>query len=425
MAYPTDPTDTPEPPPIRPVPSRYGTAVTGEERFGRPALEAEFDAAMTQGNGARLLGLRRIGKSTEALACIERLAARPGLHLVSLDAQGITSEAKLLLDILAALPSQGLRERVTRLIGAENAIAHGVREALQKFTGMPADIEAYFVPIALAAERAFEAQDGLVLVIDEFPWLCRSILESDPAKGRSRVDVLLATLRRWRAKGVRMMLLGSIGMAALGRQHGLDLNHLNDLQMLEVPPLTPDEAADLVAALVQGEHVSGWSDDHTRQLLDECLALYPAIVQKAFQQLSLGHRAVPLAQLPDIFADKVRPDLETAFFAQFDRRLKAYRSLPAPMPALLERLLKQVLGHAIRQALHTPSHETAHAVEYPALQAAEATHHTDPADLGDALAILREDGFLSLRAPRRAPQAWRPASSLVLAWWEQRRGGGR
>lgn len=408
---------------IRPIRTRYGTAVTGEERFGRPALEAEFDAAMTQGSGARLLGLRRIGKSTEALACLARLAATPSVHLVNLDAQGMTSEAKLLLDILAALPRDGLRERVTRLIGSESAIAHGVREALQKFTGVSADIEAYFVPIARAVEQAFEAQDGLVLVIDEFPWLCRSILESDPARGRSRVDVLLAILRRWRVKGVRMMLLGSIGMAALGRQHGLDLNHLNDLQMLEVPPLTPEEAAELVAALVEGEQISGWSEEHTQQLLEECLALYPAIVQKAFQQLTLKRQAVSLARLPDIFASKVRPDLETAFFEQFDRRLKAYDSLPAPMPALLRRLLKQVLDNALEQGFNAPAHEALQTVEFPALQVAETTHGTDAADLGDALAILREDGYLSLRAPRRAPQQWRPASSLVLAWWEQRRGG--
>ncbi len=88
---------------------------------------------------------------------------------------------------------------------------------------------AYFGPIMAAVENAISQNDRVVLVIDEFPWLCRSILQGDVAKGAARVDVLLAALRRWRNKGVRMLLMGSIGMVALGRQYGLDLSHLNDL----------------------------------------------------------------------------------------------------------------------------------------------------------------------------------------------------
>lgn len=394
-----------------PIPPFIGTNVTGEQRYSRPELEAEFDSAMTHSNGARLFGLRRIGKSTEALACVERLSgANPAPLLVQLDAQGCTSETKLLLDFLKALPEKTLLDRLTQAVGSDSTIAQGVREALKKLSGAPADVQAYFPQIMHAVESAVEEKDGIVLVIDEFPWLCRSILESDAQNGRSRVDVLLAALRRWRAKGVKMLLLGSIGMAALGRQYRLDLNHLNDLQWLDAPPLIREQAEDMVQALAAGGAVQNWTAEHSRQMLDECIALYPAIIQDAFRQLSLGKQAIRIERLPDHFAERIRPDLNAAFFTQFDRRLQLYRRLDEPMPKLLSDLLEAVLRR--------PNHQQTD----PELRGAFAS--IDQVDLGDALSILREDGFLSLRAPRLAPQEWRAASGLVTAWWQQRYGGG-
>ena len=99
------------------------------------------------------------------------------------------------------------------------------------------------------------------------------------------------------------------------------------------------------------------------------------------------------------------------FFAQFDRRHKFYSELPDPMPGLLPKLLATVLKCG------EPG------IAYPDLR--ETAAEVEDADLGDALAILREDGFLTLRAPRNQPQQWRAASGLVAAWWAQRRGGGR
>lgn len=399
---------------IMEIPPRFGTTVTGKSRFARPELEAELDNRMRSGNGARMFGLRRIGKSTEAMAYRDRAAsASPAPILIELDAQGFTSEAQLLLDILQALPIKGWRERITTAIAGNNAIAQVARDVLQKVVGRNAttDIQAYFLPIMQSIESVISSDDAIVIIIDEFPWLCRSILEADPTGGRGRVDVLLAVLRRWRNKGVRMLLLGSIGMTALGRLHRLDLNHLNDIAPFDVPPLTRDQAEAMVQALALGGVVQAWTAAHTCAMLDETVALYPAIIQQAFQTLSIGQHAAQLGNIAEIFADKIRPDLDAGFYAQFDTRLKHYRELPAPLPALLHLLLPAVMDQAGQSQ------------PYPALRNAASTASTDDADLGDALAILREDGFLRLRAPRNAPQQWLAASSLVSAWWTQRRGG--
>lgn len=73
-----------------------GMAVHGGQRFPRPALEAEFDSAMTRSNGGTLFRLRRIGKSSEAMACAQRLQ-HMGYKVIAEDVQGLNSFLKISL----------------------------------------------------------------------------------------------------------------------------------------------------------------------------------------------------------------------------------------------------------------------------------------------------------------------------------------
>jgi hypothetical protein len=207
--------------------------------------------------------------------------------------------------------------------------------------------------------------------------------------------------------------MGSIGMVALGRQYGLDLSHLNDLGPLNVPPFEADEAKALVDALAKGGRIAGWTEAHTAALLEETVAFYPAMLQKGFEQASLGGRAASIKRFPDLFAEKVRPDFDDTYYQQFDKRLKLYHGLPEPLPGVLEGVLRAVMkagGPVARDTLH---------------EALAQGGAVSDADLGDALNILREDGFLAVRAQRDGSQQWRVASDLMRAWWNQRRGGSR
>lgn len=399
-------------PPSRP---RFGTAVEGEARFPRPTLEAEFDHLMAHTNGTRIFGLRRTGKSTEGRALCDRLGRTdPEALVIYIDAQGMESEASLLVELLKSLPerAKGWHGRFFEFLAADQGISHVTREALKKFTGASADIQAYFGPITQLLERALQPEDRVTLVIDEFPWLCRSILEHDQERGRARVDLLLASLRRLRDRRLRMVLMGSIGMTALLREHQVYTEHLNDLHLLEIPPLAPEEAQAFLAWLVAGHGIQGWTEAHTQGCLDESGVFYPSVLHIAFLQLTVGGRAAALPNIPDIFADKVRPDFDATLYAQFDRRLAHYRGLPEPLPRLTPALLGQVLN--------APG-QTATLAELRGLLPSDA----DDSDLRDALSILREDGFLSLRVPRNQPEQWRAASPLVLSWWRQGHGGSR
>jgi hypothetical protein len=415
------------------VEPHYGSTVRGRQRFSRPEIGAEFDSVLLGGNGAKLFGLRRMGKSTEAVACAERLRTQ-GLTVVEIDTQGLVSEADLLMRLFASLPAKGWGDRVLQAIGGDGNIAAVAREALrqQNREGL-GDVNAYFNTIAVAIERALAAgpaaadnaaQGRILLFVDELPWLCRRILEGDEAKGRQRIDQLFAALRRWRDSGMGMLLIGSIGLVGLGREYRLDMNHLNDLTTLSVPPLgTADEAAAFVNALAAGGQTRGWSPVHTQAVLDESAAYYPAMLQKAFQVLTIGGAAAALERIADLFADKVRPELDKTFFEQFDRRIKLYRAIGEPLAKTIPLICEVVLAAAapisrdeIRRHIGAdlPPSLDEPTAENPPL---------DEADLGDALEMLREDGFIDVRVARDGSQLWRAASPLVRAWRIRRRGG--
>jgi hypothetical protein len=207
------------------------------------------------------------------------------------------------------------------------------------------------------------------------------------------------------------VLMGSIGLVGLAREYKLDLTHLNDLKPLSVPPLQRDESIRFVHALVRGGNVLEWTEAHTAALLDESAAFYPSMIQWGFQELTVCGKAARLDRIPELFAEKIRPDLDASFYQQFDRRMQRYKALDEPLPGLLQTLLTRVMS-------------SAEPVPRDALTDGLAAQITD-ADLGDALSILREDGFLRVREDRNSAQLWRPDSDLVRGWWRHRRGATR
>ncbi len=103
----------------------------------------------------------------------------------------------------------------------------------------------------------------------------------------------------------------------------------------------------MVDALAKGGRIAGWTEAHTAALLEETVAFYPAMLQKGFEQASLGGRAASIERFPDLFAEKVRPDFDDTYYQQFDKRLKLYRDLPEPLPGLLEGVLLAVMRAAV------------------------------------------------------------------------------
>ncbi len=392
----------------------YGNAVSGSQRFPRPDREADMLRKLTHTAGIRMFGLRRIGKSTMTLFAQEAMA-REGYAVVKVDAQGMRSLDGLLFGVFSGLPKQGnsLLGRITQWAGSDKGLPQALRTVLPKLlTGIGSDpgeaasITHYWPTISAQIVQALR-EDGtrMLLTIDELPYLLEKMLD-DEKQGAQQVNGLLASLREWRAAGMKMVLTGSIGMAGLARQHGFSTDHINDLSDFALPELSEAEASSFVAAATAGKSGGRWTEAHTAALLREAGVLYPCFLVKGLLAIDLASPPPPEA-FGEIFATRVRPELHDSFLSQFNRRFKQYRKLPGDA-------LRQGIVPILQQVMRAKSGSSGQ----PALVAAVAAPF-DAMDAADFLAILQEDGFLQYSVTADEGREWAPASRLVTLWWKQ------
>lgn len=369
----------------------YGGAVSGSQRFSRPALEERLHRTMRSSNGVKMFGLRRIGKSTLKLCVIERLT-RDNVPYAIFDGQGLNSLSDFMFQWLSAIPQQHrFIDKALALVGATPAKT--IFEAWSKNTPVEeATLEAYWHLVANAISRAGQEKPLPVLIVDEFSMFMQNLVGKH---GADKANRLLASMREWRGAGVKMLLTGSIGMKRLSREHGLNDEHLNDLQPFNVPELLEDEARVFIQS---APHATSWTEAHTNEVIKQSGVLYPCFLVKGL--LELGTASPPQPQdFAAIFAERVRPHLHADFFNQFDRRLKAYKGIAdSQLQALILPVLKAVMtadGPCTSRRLPE----------------ADATARKE------VMEILVEDGFIDFTEDASFERHWKPASRLAKIWW--------
>lgn len=185
----------------------FGSAVEGEQRFPRPKLEEKLLRLLQNSNGIGMFGLRRTGKSTLTRFAEDAMRDR-GYSVVTVDAQGFRALDHLLFDMLRALPKErGVAQRLLNWASGSGAVPTALREALNlALQGVgPRDkrttetITSYWQAIADQIAQSLRADRAdVLLTIDEFPFMCKGIIDSDGAvSGRATVNQLLAALRLW------------------------------------------------------------------------------------------------------------------------------------------------------------------------------------------------------------------------------------
>ncbi|NQZ10066.1 MAG: hypothetical protein HRT35_23185 [Algicola sp.] len=389
----------------------FGGAVSGDQFWPRPEIVDNLVNTIKDGESVSLFGLRRIGKSSamaEAARIISQGKDANKYTIVEIDAQDYNALDKLLTEILVAVPSDSnlFTSLKKRLIGNRmfpEAVKKGL-ELILNMGGSDADFSKslpnYWGPVCAEIIKAIEESGTqLILMIDEFPYMCKNLLAKEG--GRDFVDNLLATFRNWRQGPVTMVMSGSIGMQFLIREHQLEFLHFNDCFAVDIPPLASRaEAKAMLDALVQSTEVDNWLEETSETLLDEVTVYYPSFLQHAFSRLKAANvRSRP--QIEEHFAEHIRPAWDSTFFDQFDIRLKVYDEV---LRDLSRAVFAQMADdkHVLRDDL------------------AAAITTTQQEQLTEALKILKEDGFLSRRAARDGSESWRFCSPLVETWWQQR-----
>lgn len=372
----------------------YGTAVSGDQCFGRPDLEARLLRQLESTNGVKMFGLRRIGKSTLTKYVIAQLE-KDGRPYAFFDGQGLNSLSDFLTRWLHAMPQQvNLFDKALAVVG--NSPAKGVLEALTKGTQFDeATLDAYWQAVSDAISKASAEGTPPILIIDEFSMFMSNLIKKH---GPETADRLLASMREWRTAGVRMLLTGSIGMQALAREHSLNHDHLNDLEHFSIPELTEAEAREFVR---QGTDARTWTDAHTDEFLKQTGVYYPCFLVKGLLEVGAGLQPQDFGAK---FSQHVRPHLHADFFKQFDRRFKAYDALPDDR----------------RKELILPALAAIMSADAPVPQATlPRAEKFDSSDLKEAMDMLVEDGFLDFTSDADFESHWYPASRLARIWWKR------
>lgn len=241
-----------------------------EEIFGRDAFIERLWSALER-NSIRMEAERRIGKT----CVLRKMNEEPlqGWEAIFLDLEKVHSAAEfaelVCIEVQARLTfwkRQGSRlSNFLQSLGGTEVGGFKLPERKHQPDGYWKNLLTYTIEDLV--EQQAHAGRRVVFFFDEMPWMLSAIGDAErdgPTTAMEVLDVLRA-LRQSPATGpgFRMILCGSIGLHhVLGElaDKGYRNQPLNDMMLVEVPPLDPDSATQLAAALIAGEGLAGDAD---------------------------------------------------------------------------------------------------------------------------------------------------------------------
>jgi hypothetical protein len=380
---------------------RIGNPVLGDDFWQRADVVDRLVEDMIERRSSRsLFGLRRIGKTSVILEVERRLRLDDGLVVIRLDVQGVAKLGDFLARIVRELP---LRDnvQVARAKVGNNPIVQRLMTGVASYFGVevaePADgfVNEMNHHSAWSGDfdRLLAAYGGVVLIVDELPFMLRNMLKTGYSK--NDVERFMATLRDWRMNcDVRMILGGSLGFGQLKHIDGVEIaDHIGDLLPISLRPLEQKSACDFVCAMARGEGMEDWSPKLSAAIVAGAAETWPIFLQYGLNEARAYSVRDPEALAAGPSAD-VRRQLNEAFYSQFQTRIGRYNNLRPAVHAIL------------KLVAHAPENE---GVPLQLIdETLTALNHSDARD--ELITGLEEDDSIVLDTQARAIKA---ANKLV------------
>jgi len=368
-------------------------------------------SSLLRGQSHTLFGLRRTGKSS-LMGEVRGRLAQAGVLVSQINAESGKGLQDVFGELLRNLPAPDLKAGLLKHVEQVQTLAQPVVAMVRSWLGRaPAasssserDLLDYWPVLSRVLFDALkEEKRRIALFVDELPFLLENTLKAgpgvDPKVGLSTAREILVTLREWRGlPNVSMLVAGSIGMRGLSMRHGLDPGAFSDMLPVILPPLSSDEAARMVQALVVGHSpkLTGWTKESTAALLEGLPDLYPGFIQLGFQAVADRGATLP-ETIHRNLREHLEPQLHHQFFSQFDYRLRREDA---------ER--RQQLTAAIDLAVDSAAQGGATLEAF--YEELKQRNCKMPEEIA---AVLQEDGFLIFDSEK---ETFRPASAMVSAW---------
>lgn len=393
-----------QPPSLR---SRIGNPVRGADFWPRPEIVDRLCDDMLNDRGSRrLFGLRRIGKTSILHEVERRFQSDAKLPIIRMDVQSIPRLGDFLDQIFLQLPQEEKKLENFRKTLTTNPIVKSLLSAtFRRLEGTTAPTESGSLKNEFDFSNAWSGDiqaalkevGPLILMIDELPFMLRN-MKKDGYPARD-IERFLAMLRDWRLNcGVRMILSGSLGLAQLRRLDGVQVaDTIGDIQPIQLPPLTHQNAIAMVDALAAGENTADWTAALSQAIVDASAETWPIFLQYGFDAVRRAGCRDPL-QVKAILDRDVRSAINENFYEQFTTRLSRYEKDEGGARKILKLISKE---HAAR------------------LDDVDKILGDGP-DRDNLLEALIEDDFIQIDTEA---QEIRPASRLVPIWIRARAWG--
>ncbi|MDG4561144.1 MAG: ATP-binding protein [Candidatus Competibacter sp.] len=261
---------------------RQSLLLTAERRMGKTSIINKMKAQPSAGVVVRY---RDVGAFSNPIEFVERVAEDVITHLTTLRRAAKRFEA-----LLSSLGGT----RIGGLIQLPKAVEHHWKVLLEN----------------ALTDLAEHGNQRVILCWDELPWMLQKIARS---QGQAVVVDLLDTLRGLRQThaNLRMVYTGSIGLrhviTALA-DDGYVNSPVNDMRVIEVPPLDLSDAEDLARALLQGEGLVGDPLDETAAVIVKLVDAIPFYIHHMVAALKVRGQTVTPTMAEEACAEALAND---------------------------------------------------------------------------------------------------------------------
>jgi hypothetical protein len=301
-------------------------------RFRETEIE-RIEYCWSQGQSVLLTGIRRTGKSEVLKAALCRLAIS-GRAVGYMDVQDQNSLPRFYQQLLETLlreapPSLGekLNEAMSTVARLPSDLMKWVRGQISKVS-IPEIVEIelappdeqllrYWQPLVEQVATVLAQHDSQtlpVIGIDELPFMLENLLREGVAQ--KEIIIMLASLRRLQAAGLRLIIAGSISFENLLSLHNIPHTVLGGLSRQPIPPFTRNEAVSYLTERLAGRPAGSES------VLQLTLDTLPDYVPE-FLRITVNHLHVcrDEAACSSALQQGIMIEIRRSFLQQFDERL--------------------------------------------------------------------------------------------------------
>ncbi|MEN0005461.1 MAG: AAA family ATPase [Bacteroidota bacterium] len=265
-----------------------GQTPTGKDFFQRPWLMDKIYRRLEAGDNLFLSAPRRAGK-TSIMKYLED-QPRPGFFFLYLNTEDILTSRDFFKAIAEGLLESDRLRQMTKMLANAKGVFQQFFDTFSKIKVAELELEmveqeglSYKDALETLIKKINTTEQRLVIMLDEFPFTIEHIAKTSGAAAAVQFLRLNRNLRQEAGHGIQFMYTGSIGLATTASRLKAT-EALNDLNIVEIPPLEETEAAQLSRQLLDNYEVS-YEETVIPYLLKKLKWLMPFFIQLLIQLL--------------------------------------------------------------------------------------------------------------------------------------------